>query len=221
VAVLYQNDDLGQSLLDGFTEAVEGTSIEITAQESYEPSATTVKAQMTTLEASGADFLFNASAAAACTQMFTALDGGSWDPQVVQGNNCNEANISQAPAGTTDNIYGAAYLQSPLAETEGMELFREIMESAGVKPTSTALVGFSNAQAAAAAISAAEELSSIGIAQAAAELGPEPPSPSIYLEGTTFKPGLGHPLLNSYRVAQYDAASGSFDGDNGELITVD
>ncbi len=59
VAVLYQNDAFGEDLLNGFKEAVEGTDIEIVAEESYEVTDPTVSSQMSKLASSDADTFLN------------------------------------------------------------------------------------------------------------------------------------------------------------------
>ncbi|MGW5310340.1 ABC transporter substrate-binding protein [Nocardia thailandica] len=61
VAVLYQNDDFGKDLLDGFTEAVRGSGVRVVAEQSYEATDPTVDAQVRTLAASDADVLLNFS----------------------------------------------------------------------------------------------------------------------------------------------------------------
>lgn len=58
-APLFQNDDHGMDYLDGFKDAIEGTNIEIIAEQSYETSDPTVESQMTNLAQSGADVFFN------------------------------------------------------------------------------------------------------------------------------------------------------------------
>src|ERR671915_1653641 len=49
VAVLYQNDAFGEDLLNGFKEAIKGTSIQVVAEESYEVTDPTVGSQMSKL----------------------------------------------------------------------------------------------------------------------------------------------------------------------------
>ncbi len=60
VAILSQNDDYGDGYLDGFTDAIDGSDVEIVEALTYEPTDTTLDSQVTTLAATNADVLLSA-----------------------------------------------------------------------------------------------------------------------------------------------------------------
>jgi branched-chain amino acid transport system substrate-binding protein len=62
VAVIRQNDDLGNAFLNGFTKGIQGSQVTIVARQTYEPTDTTVDSQVTNAAASRADVLLSAVA---------------------------------------------------------------------------------------------------------------------------------------------------------------
>lgn len=59
-AVLYQNDDLGQAYLSGFERGIEGSQVEIVAEQTHERTDSTLDSQITNLAASKPDVLLSA-----------------------------------------------------------------------------------------------------------------------------------------------------------------
>ncbi len=93
VAMITFNSDFGHSLSNGFKNAIEGTNIEIVAEELHEPTAPNLTNQFTTLEASGADVLLLATTGAFCTQAMAEAETRAWDPKVMMSAAC--ASLSQ------------------------------------------------------------------------------------------------------------------------------
>ena len=58
VAILFDNDDYGRGLRDGFTAAAEKIGIEIVASEAYDRDNTDFKAQLTSIKAKNPDLIF-------------------------------------------------------------------------------------------------------------------------------------------------------------------
>ena len=61
VAILAQNDDFGADFVEGLNSGIEGSEVEIVAEASYEPTDTSVDAQVTELAGSNADVFFDAT----------------------------------------------------------------------------------------------------------------------------------------------------------------
>jgi branched-chain amino acid transport system substrate-binding protein len=80
VAVLFQNDDYGMDYLQGFRDAIEGSDIEIVAEQSYETTDPTVESQMTNLAQSGADVFFNITTPSFAAQAMAFDAQSDWDP---------------------------------------------------------------------------------------------------------------------------------------------
>ncbi len=80
IAVLFQNDDYGLDYLDGFKAAIEGSDLEIIAEESYETTDATVESQMTNLAQSGADVFFNITTPSFAAKAMGFDAQSDWDP---------------------------------------------------------------------------------------------------------------------------------------------
>ena len=80
VGILFQNDILGQSFMDGFRRTFRGN---IVATQSHEPTATDISSQMVNLRAAGVDLLFLATAAAFSPRAFAYMGSVQWTPQVI------------------------------------------------------------------------------------------------------------------------------------------
>jgi branched-chain amino acid transport system substrate-binding protein len=80
VAVLYQNDGFGKDLLSGFTEGIQGSSISVVAQESYEPTDPTVAPQVKKLAGSKADVFLDITTPKAGAQAIATVAQTGWKP---------------------------------------------------------------------------------------------------------------------------------------------
>jgi branched-chain amino acid transport system substrate-binding protein len=80
VAVLLQNDGFGKDLLGGFQKGIEGSSITIVAQETYEPTDPTVAPQVKKLAASGADVFLDITTPKAGAQAIATVAQTGWKP---------------------------------------------------------------------------------------------------------------------------------------------
>jgi branched-chain amino acid transport system substrate-binding protein len=59
IAVLYQNDDYGKDYLIGLREGLGDKADKIVATQSYETTDATIESQIVSLQASGANLMFN------------------------------------------------------------------------------------------------------------------------------------------------------------------
>ena len=74
VAAITFNNDFGKSYVDGFEQFIEGSDIEVVAQEFHEPTAPDLTNQFTTIAASGADVVLIETSGTFCTQAMAELE---------------------------------------------------------------------------------------------------------------------------------------------------
>jgi len=110
-AILYQNDDFGESIRAGFEKAFEGTDVEIIAAESYELTSASVDSQVTSLAASGADVFLDWAVGAFATQSLKKKLELGWDATTVINAPAADATFFLKPAGpgAADGVVSVAY----------------------------------------------------------------------------------------------------------------
>jgi branched-chain amino acid transport system substrate-binding protein len=131
VAALFQNDDFGKDMLNGFKKAAEGSGIKVVAEQSYEATDPSVDAQMSNLSRSKADVMLNISTPKFASQALAAdaRDTG-WNPLHVVANVSSSLAVLK-PVGfkNVQGIVSAAYFKDPAdpqwANDPEMTLYRE------------------------------------------------------------------------------------------------
>ncbi|WP_127792457.1 ABC transporter substrate-binding protein [Agromyces sp. LHK192] len=110
-AILYQNDDFGESIRAGFEAAFEGSGIEIVAAEPYELASPSVDSQVTALAASDADLFLNWAVGAFATQSLKKKLELGWDATTVINAPAADATFFLKPAGpgAADGVVSIAY----------------------------------------------------------------------------------------------------------------
>ena len=131
IAVLYQNDDYGLDYLDGFKAAIEGTDLEIVAEESYETTDATVESQMTNLAQSGADAFFNITTPSFAAKAMGFDAQSDWNP--VHLRNSVSTSLTTVGAVGFEPLQGmvtALYLKDPQdPQWEGDEDMQRYLEA--------------------------------------------------------------------------------------------
>ncbi|MFI7419892.1 ABC transporter substrate-binding protein [Nonomuraea sp. NPDC049684] len=117
VAVLYQNDDFGHDLLDGFRQAIEGTGVRIAAVRSYEVTDPGVQGQLANLAGSGADVLLDVSTpkfAAQALAADAAMTG--WNPlHILNGVAASPAVLAAVGHDKVQGVVTAGFQKDPAA----------------------------------------------------------------------------------------------------------
>jgi branched-chain amino acid transport system substrate-binding protein len=115
VAVLYQNDAFGEDLLNGFKEAINGTNIEIVAEESYEVTDPTVASQMSKLAASDADTFLNITTPKFSAQAIAAAAKMGWEVLHILNNVGASKKLVLEPVGleNAQGIVSTSYFMDP------------------------------------------------------------------------------------------------------------
>ncbi|RBY82438.1 amino acid-binding protein [Geodermatophilus sp. TF02-6] len=108
VAVLAQNDKLGQDYTSGLESAIEGSQVEIVARATYEPTDPTVDSQVANLAQSNADILFQAvSVQKLAASALTRAQQIGWKPMVFLASLVSNPNDVIIPGG--GEAYPAIY----------------------------------------------------------------------------------------------------------------
>jgi branched-chain amino acid transport system substrate-binding protein len=130
VAILSQNDDFGKPYVDTFKSAIEGTDIEVVAEETYESSNTDVSAQITSIAAEDPDVLLLATTALACPSALNAANDANLDAQVFISGTCTSPTlVGLAEPGAAEGIISMTNIKDPRdpqwADDEAMQLYLE------------------------------------------------------------------------------------------------
>ncbi len=131
VAVLYQNDAFGEDLLNGFKKAIEGTDIQVVAEESYEVTDPTVSSQMSKLASSDADTFLNISTPKFGAQAIVAADKLGWKVLHIINNVSASKLLVLQPAGLdkSQGLVSTAYFKDPagpeFADDDAMKEFKD------------------------------------------------------------------------------------------------
>lgn len=116
IAVLYQNDDFGKDLLEGFEQGLRSEAARmIVARASYEVSDPTVDQQILTLKGSGADTLFTAATPKFSAQGIRKVYETGWKPLYFVNFTGSAVAAVLKPAGVEKavGLISTAYLKDP------------------------------------------------------------------------------------------------------------
>ena len=133
VAVLYQNDAFGEDLLNGFKKAIEGTDIEVVAEESYEVTDPTVGSQMSKLASSDADTFLNITTPKFGAQAIVAADKLGWKVLHIINNVSASKLLVLEPAGLdkAQGLISTAYFKDPASpdwtDDQSMKEFKDAL----------------------------------------------------------------------------------------------
>jgi branched-chain amino acid transport system substrate-binding protein len=134
VAVLYQNDAFGEDLLNGFKSAIEGTDIEIVAEESYEVTDPTVSSQMAKLASSDADTFLNITTPKFSAQAIAASAKLGWKVLHILNNVGASKALVLEPVGleNAQGIVSTSYFMDPedpqWADDPAMTEYKQALE---------------------------------------------------------------------------------------------
>ncbi len=115
-AILSQNDDFGKDYVNGFTDAVKGSSVTIVDSATYEPTDTTLDSQVTKLAASGAQVLVSAvSVTPLQVGVLTKAQSLGWLPSIFLPSNTSTPGTILVPgnAGAYPGVYSTSFSKVP------------------------------------------------------------------------------------------------------------
>jgi branched-chain amino acid transport system substrate-binding protein len=116
IAVLYQNDDFGKDLFEGFQQGLGAEAAKrIVATASYETSDPTVDQQVLTLQGSGADTLFTVATPKFSAQAIRKVYDSGWKPAYFVNYTGSAVAAVLKPAGLEKSVglISTAYLKDP------------------------------------------------------------------------------------------------------------
>ncbi|GAA2620100.1 ABC transporter substrate-binding protein [Actinomadura fulvescens] len=131
VAVLYQNDDFGKDLREGFVKAIEGSGVKVVAEQTYEVTDPSIDPQMRNLANSRADVLLDITTPKFGTQALAAdAKNTDWNPLHIINNVASSPTVLRPVGfGKVQDIVSAAFLKDPSdpqwADDTEMRLYRE------------------------------------------------------------------------------------------------
>jgi len=116
IAILYQNDDYGKDYLKGFKEGLgDNASKMIVVEATYEPTDPTIDSQIVSLQASGADVLFDISIPKFAAQAIRKVYDVGWRPLHIINNVSSSVATVLQPAGLEKSVgvMSSQYLKDP------------------------------------------------------------------------------------------------------------
>jgi branched-chain amino acid transport system substrate-binding protein len=113
IALLYANDDFGQSYQQTLQELVKGTSLTIVKQESYDAEGSDVKAQVTDLAASKADTFVLGGTLLACPNALNAAHDAGWKPLIYMSGTCVSKLLFSLGGDGADGVLSVTPLMDP------------------------------------------------------------------------------------------------------------
>ena len=116
VATLAQNDDFGDSYLEGFDDAIEGSQVSVVGSATYEPTDTTLDSQVTELAATRADVLLSAvSVTPLQVGVLTKAQSLGWLPRIMLPSNTSTPGTILEPGGAAayPGVYTPSFSKNP------------------------------------------------------------------------------------------------------------
>ncbi|MFD1320595.1 ABC transporter substrate-binding protein [Micromonospora sonneratiae] len=180
VAVLYQNDDFGKELLEGFKKSIEGSGVKVVAEESYAATAATVDSQVTTLAASRAEYFMVFAIPKFAIQSLRKVHELGWRTAPVLNSIAASVKGVIEPAGpqTAAGSYTASYVMDPTSpafvDSDDVKFYRDIAKRFGpsnlVVDDAQSVQGFVLAQFMVGALEQTKEPTRAGLMAAARQL---------------------------------------------------
>ncbi len=113
IALLYANDDFGQSYQKTLEQLVQGTSLSIVKEASYNAEGSEVKAQVTDLAASKADTFVLGGTLLACPNALNAAHDAGWKPLTYMSGTCVSKLLFQLGGDGADGVLSVTPLLDP------------------------------------------------------------------------------------------------------------
>jgi branched-chain amino acid transport system substrate-binding protein len=116
IGILYQNDDFGKDFVKGLKDGLGDKAASMIVKEvSYETSDTTIDSQIVTLQASGADILYDITLPKFAAQAIRKAYDLGWHPLHILDNGSASVSIVLKPAGLEKSvgILSAQFLKDP------------------------------------------------------------------------------------------------------------
>jgi branched-chain amino acid transport system substrate-binding protein len=113
IALLYANDDFGQSYRETLKDLVANTSLSIVKEASYNAEGSEVKAQVTSLAASKADTFVLGGTLLACPNALSAAHDAGWKPVIYMSGTCVSKLLFTLGGDGADGVLSVTPLMDP------------------------------------------------------------------------------------------------------------
>ncbi|HXY83913.1 MAG TPA: ABC transporter substrate-binding protein [Gaiellaceae bacterium] len=136
IAVLYQNDDYGQDLLNGLRKGLGKKASAIVAKVGYDPTTTDVQPLITQLKASKANILCIFAFGKFSLQAFFGVSSAGWHPQIFVNDVSAASSLMVIPPksatkGAISIVFGKDPAAPIWANDKGIKLFQSILAKYG------------------------------------------------------------------------------------------
>jgi branched-chain amino acid transport system substrate-binding protein len=177
IALLYANDDFGQSYQKTLEALVKGTTLTIVKEESYNSEGSDVKSQVTDLAATKADTFVLGGTLLACPNALNAAHDAGWKPLTYMSGTCVSKILFALGGDGSDGVMSVTPLLDPAdpanASNAAMQLYMQQVKKFQPKAdTADGIVayGWSTAAAMAKILEAAPKLDRASVMNAARTL---------------------------------------------------
>jgi branched-chain amino acid transport system substrate-binding protein len=218
--VLYQNDGFGKDLKGGFESAIEGSDIEIVAEESYEVTDPTVASQVKKLASSDADTFLNITTPKFSAQAIATIAQTDWEPLHILNNVGASKSLVLEPAGleNAEGIVSTTYFKDPedpqWNDDPAMQEYKENLRKYSPKANPNEpynVYGWAVAQTMVETLKAMEEPTRESFMEAARNLDIEIP---ILLPGIRVKTGEGDGYpIQAMQIMRFDGENWKLEGE--------
>ena len=135
IGVLYQNDDYGQDYLKGLKDGLGSNASMIVDAESYDVTAASTAAQLTTLKAKGVDTLFLFTTPGFTIKSLVIVTKIGWTPNQIYLNSVSNPQvymgIAKKAGAALKNVTSVGYIKDPTdpqwANDSGMQLYKTVI----------------------------------------------------------------------------------------------
>jgi branched-chain amino acid transport system substrate-binding protein len=233
IALLYANDDFGQSYQKTLEALVKGTTLTIVKEESYNSEGSDVKSQVTDLAATKADTFVLGGTLLACPNALNAAHDAGWKPLTYMSGTCVSKILFSLGGDGADGVMSVTPLLDPAdpanASNPAMQLYMQQVKKFQPKAdTADGIVayGWSTAAAMAKILEAAPKLDRAAVMEAARTLtgisgaGLELPGASWSTTKTDWFLGETFQLVKYNKAEGHTVAVGPVSNLNGKTATL-
>ncbi|MBO9524128.1 MAG: ABC transporter substrate-binding protein [Nocardioidaceae bacterium] len=213
VAVITQDGSFGDAAARGVERAIEENGGKLVAHESFQVTDPTVRSQVTTLKASGADALVVIAAGTKCPQIFDTVAASGWKPTIATTFTCSNTTLmGLAKPASTDGIISDGWVRVRTADDPESKTFLDAVKkyAPGVNASSeNVAIGWAQGQIVAAILERATELTRVGVINSA--LGLDGVAVPMAVDGVKASTSADDSApIESVQIRTFDSAAGAW-----------